>query len=339
MAKAVKTEILTGVVGYGGAFNMGMHHLNSQKATKGLKPVAVCDADPARAQQAKEDWPDLEVYTDLKELLKKSPVEMLTMITPHNTHAPLAIQCMNAGRHAITEKPMAISVKECDRMIAASKKNKVMLSVYHNRHWDANIIGLTRAAHRGGIGDVFRVDAAAAGYGKPRDDWWRSNKAVSGGYMYDWGAHFVEWLLQIMNAPMSDIAGYFQDRVWSHVTNEDEGVAVVRFKNGSSCRLEMSSIAATGLPYSFRILGTKGSVVTSDGGCVVTKIDKKGERTEKYVEYPKGQHSKFYRNIRDHLLKGSDLIITPEWARRVIQVIEYSELSHKKGKSVPAKYE
>jgi len=338
MAKELKKEVLVGVIGYGGAFNMGLHHMNAMKAQKGLVPCAICDIDPARAEQASKDFPGLETYTDVKEMLKQSAVELLVVITPHNTHAPLAVQCLNAGRHVITEKPMAVTVAECDRMIAAAKKNKRMLSVYHNRHWDANIVGLTGAIKKGLIGDVFRCEAATAGYGKP-GPWWRSFKEASGGYMYDWGAHFTEWLLQIMDAPMADIAGYMQKRVWHHVTNEDEGIAVVRFKNGAVARLEMSSIAAAGVPHSFRILGTKGAITAAGEGYTVIKISKTGKRTEKTYAYPKGQHHKYYQNIRDHLLKGTDLIITAELGRRVIQVINYAEISHNKGRSVPAKYE
>jgi predicted dehydrogenase len=337
-SKSGKKQVLTGVIGYGGAFNMGMHHLNSMKAHKGLAPCAICDVDPARAEQAKKDFPDLEVYTDVKELLAKSPVELLVVITPHNTHAPLAIQCLNAGRHVITEKPMACTVDECDKMIAAAQKNKRMLSVYHNRHWDANIVGLTKAVKKGLIGDVFRLEAVSAGYGKPKGDWWRSFKEPSGGFMFDWGAHFAEWLLQIMDAPMADISGYLQKRVWDHVTNEDEGVAVIRFKNGSVARLEMSSIAAAGVPHLFRILGTKGAILGAGDTYTVIQI-KDGRRTEMTEPYPKGEHHKYYQNIRDHLLKGTDLIITAELGRRVIQILNYTEISHKKGRSVPVKYE
>ena len=338
MSKQAKKKVLTGVIGYGGAFNMGMHHLNGMKAAKGLVPHAICDVDPARVEQGAKDFPGIETYTDVKEMLKKSDVELLTVITPHNTHEPLAVQCLNAGRHVVVEKPMAITVKECDRMIAAATKNKKMLSVYHNRHWDSNILGLTRAVRRGAIGEVFRIEAAQGGYGKPREDWWRSYKDISGGFMYDWGAHFVEWMLQLADAPMLDVSGYLQKRVWDKVTNEDEGVAMIRFEGGLVARLEMSSIAAVGASHQFRILGTKGAIVTEGDGYTVHKISKTGKRTEKACKFPAGEHGKYYGNIRDHLLKGTDLIITAELGRRVIQVVDLAEQSHKKGRSVAAKY-
>lgn len=336
-SKPRKRQVLTGVIGYGGSFNMGMHHLNAMKAAKGLVPHAICDLDAARADQARKDFPDLQVYTSVSEMLKKSDVELLTVITPHCTHAPLAIQCLNAGRHVITEKPFAISVKECDAMIAAAKKDRRMLTTFHNRHWDHNVLGLTRAIRKGVIGEVFRLEAVSAGYGRP-GNWWRSNKKISGGFMFDWGAHFVEWILQIMDQPIADIAGYFQKRVWHHVTNEDEGIAVVRFRNGAVARLEMSSIAAAGSSDMFRILGTEGAITANWEAFTVHKPGKDGKLRQKVCKYPKGEHHKFYENIRDHLLDGEKLIITAAWARRVIQVLDYAGISHQRGHSVRARY-
>ena len=128
-------------------------------------------------------------------MLRKSDVELLVVILPHNVHAEVAVKCLKAGRHVVVEKPFAITVKECDAMIAAAKKSKVLLSTYHNRHWDSNI--LTIMKHLPKIGRPFRWESHAGGYGEP-GEWWRSYKKFSGGIIYDWGAHFTEWMLQVM---------------------------------------------------------------------------------------------------------------------------------------------
>jgi scyllo-inositol 2-dehydrogenase (NADP+) len=96
------SEIKVGVVGYGGAFNMGRGHLNQMKAA-GMSPVAVAEVDPTRLEAAKVDFPGIETYKSVTEMLKKSSVDLVVLITPHNTHAPLAIQCLKAGRHVVCE--------------------------------------------------------------------------------------------------------------------------------------------------------------------------------------------------------------------------------------------
>src|SRR5258707_759444 len=118
---AKSETIRCGVIGYGGAFNMGKAHLGWMKAA-GMDPVAACDMDSKRAAVAKEDYPDIRTFTDVAKLLKEGEVDLITIITPHNTHAPLALQCLEAGKHVITEKPFCLTVAEATAMIDAAKK-------------------------------------------------------------------------------------------------------------------------------------------------------------------------------------------------------------------------
>ena len=132
-------DIKVGVIGYGGAFNMGRGHLNEMKRA-GMTPAAVAEIDPKRLEVAAQEFPGIETYTSVTAMLKKSDVHLLAIITPHNTHAELTIQCLTAGRHVVCEKPMAVTTRECTAMIKAAQKNNVFLSVYHNRHWDGGIL-------------------------------------------------------------------------------------------------------------------------------------------------------------------------------------------------------
>jgi len=129
------SDIRVGIIGYGGAFNMGRGHLKEMEQA-GMTPVAVCEVDAERLKVAETDFPGIETYSTVAEMLRKSDVNLVTIITPHNTHAKLALQCLKAGRHVVCEKPLAITTAECDAMIAAAKKSGVVLSTYHNRHWD-----------------------------------------------------------------------------------------------------------------------------------------------------------------------------------------------------------
>lgn len=133
-------DIKVGVIGYGGAFNMGKQHLKEMERA-GMKPFAVCEIDKSRLAVAEKDFPGIETYTDVGTMLKKSKVNLVVIITPHNTHAKLALKCLKAGKHVVVEKPLAITTAECDAMIAAAKKSGVVLSTYHNRHWDSIILG------------------------------------------------------------------------------------------------------------------------------------------------------------------------------------------------------
>ncbi len=221
------SEIKVGVVGYGGAFNMGRAHLN-EMTRAGMTPVAVAELDAERLEVAKADFPSIQTFPSLPAMLKGSDVNLISIITPHNTHAKLAIQALKAGRHVVCEKPFAITTAECDAMIAAAKKSGLVVSTYHNRHWDGCILAATKQVKSGLIGEVHRVEAQMGGYGKP-GDWWRSSKSISGGIMYDWGVHLLEYSLQILDSDIAEVSGFAKSGFWAKQskwkedTNEDEG--------------------------------------------------------------------------------------------------------------------
>jgi scyllo-inositol 2-dehydrogenase (NADP+) len=325
------------VIGYGGAFNMGKGHLNWMNAAPGLQGVAACDLDPARMEAAKADFPDIQTYTSVEELLANPEIDLVTLITPHNTHAPLAIQCSEAGKHVITEKPMCITLDEADAMIAAGRKAGKMVSVFHNRRWDGDHLALEEVIDKGLIGEVFRIEANAGGWGHP-GHWWRSVKEISGGHFYDWGAHFLYWMLNLVkDKKLATVDGYFQKRVWMDVTNEDEVQALIRFDDGAVGAIQMSSIAKVGLPR-WRILGTKGAIEDHGGGKfkLVTEVD--GMKAEAEVQYKETDWAAYYRNIAEHLLHGAPLEVTAEKARRVIQIIDLAERSSNERRTMECPY-
>ncbi|MBA4389042.1 MAG: gfo/Idh/MocA family oxidoreductase, partial [Verrucomicrobia bacterium] len=308
----------------------------------GMTPAAVAELDAKRLEVAKKDFPGIATFTSVADMLKGSDVNLLAIITPHNTHAGIAIQCLNAGRHVVCEKPLAITTGECDGMIAAAKKNNVVLSTYHNRHWDGHILEAMKHIRAGEIGDVVRVDIQMAGYGKP-GDWWRSSKTISGGILYDWGVHLLEYTLQIVDSEIEEVSGYSWSGVWADQTkwkkdtNEDDGYLVVRFSSGAWATVSISSIDSRPNQPWFKITGTKGAYVMNwKEGEIVTHDGDKTITTR--VPNPAGEGWRLYQNMADHLTKGAKLIITPEWARRPIHILDLACQSARKGTALKAKY-
>lgn len=337
------SEIKVGVVGYGGAFNMGRSHLNQMKAA-GMSPIAVTEVDPTRLEAAKVDFPGIETYKSVTEMLKKSSVDLVVLITPHNTHAPLAIQCLKAGRHVVCEKPLAITTEEVNAMIAAAKKSGVMLSTYHNRHWDGCILEAVKLIKKEKvIGDIVRIECHMGGYGKP-GDWWRTSRRISGGILYDWGVHLLEYSLQLIDAPITEVSGFSHHghwaahTIWKDDSNEDEGFAVVRFKSGQWLTLCISNIDSKQKEGWLEITGTKGTYVM-EGGDAKTFVHGADRRiTTTRFPNPPGQEHRYYENVRDHLVKGKALVITPEWSRRPIHILDLAVRSAKLGKTLPARH-
>ncbi len=334
------SDIKVGVIGYGGAFNMGRAHLN-EMAGAGMTPVAVAEVDPARLTVATADFPGIQTYTSTAAMLKRSDVNLLAIITPHNTHARLALQCLKAGRHVVCEKPLAVTTAECDAMIAAAKKSRVVLSTYHNRHWDGHILEAVKRIGTGVLGDLVRVECRMGGYSKP-GDWWRTSKSISGGILYDWGVHLLEYALQIIGSDMVEVSGFahkgFWKTPWEKDTNEDEATAVVRFKSGCMLTLRISSIEANPKPGIVEFVGTRGTYVMDFGGFDLITHSKTGETMITRGRNPGSEGWKLYQNIADHLTTGAKLVITPEWARRPIHILDLANTSARTGRAIKTKY-
>ncbi|MFA5206013.1 MAG: Gfo/Idh/MocA family oxidoreductase [Lentisphaeria bacterium] len=336
------SEIKVGVIGYGGAFNMGRAHLNEMKQA-GMTPVAVAEIDPARLQVAQADFPGIETYATVDAMLKQSKVNLVAIITPHNTHAALAIQCLKAGRHVVCEKPLAITTDECDAMIAAAKKSGVLISTYHNRHWDGWILRAMELLKTGVIGEVHRVEAHMGNWSKP-GDWWRSSRSVSGGILYDWGVHLLEYGLQLLGkSEIAEVSGYAKSGFWAPQTKwkkdgiEDEGFAVVRFRDGKWLSLLISQLESNPRRGLVEATGTLGSMVLNWDSVEVVTHDGERTVTTRYPNLPT-EGWKLYQNIADHLVKGTRLIITGEWSRRPIHILDLAVRSAREGRALPAKY-
>lgn len=345
MAKfASAKDIKVGVVGYGAAFNMGFHHLTEMKRA-GMTPVAMADIDPSRLPAAKKDFPEIRTYSTLAEMLRKSDVNLVAIITPHDSHARLAIQALNAGRHVVCEKPFAISTAQCDAMIAAAKKKNLIISTYHNRHWDGTILQALKDIGEGKIGEIFRVEAHMSGYCKP-GNWWRGSKTISGGIMFDWGVHLLEYSLQVLGpeAKIAEVSGYAHNGFWGPRTKwkkdciEDEGFAVVRFKGGQYLTLLMSTLDSDPKKGWVEFFGTKGAYVMDwHHNELITRLC--DTSTVKRINNPPSEGWRFYQNIADHLVKGEKLVITGQWARRPIHILDLADQSARLGRPVKAKYE
>lgn len=327
--------IKAAVIGYGGAFNMGKAHADWMKAA-GIETIAACDIDPARLEAAKKEIPGVQTYADYKELLENPEIDLCVNILPHNLHGSVCVDCSNAGKHVVVEKPMCITVAEADAMIDAAKKNDKMLSVFHNRRWDADFLTIKKTIDEGLIGEVFHIEASIGGYAKP-GTWWRSSKEISGGALYDWGAHFLDWILNLVPSEVVGVTGFFKTGFWPGVTNEDHTQAIVRFANGCMADLQVSSLNSAPKPK-WRILGTKGSIVGDWGDSITVNVEHNGYIATFQRRNEPSDWAKYYKNIYEHLTAGVELAVKPEESRRTIAIIEAAERSSKSGKTETPAY-
>ena len=314
---------------------MGKGHAGWIDATPGMRTVAVCDADPKRVEAAKTEVPDLNGYfTSVDDMLAMEGLDLVVNILPQHARSDDS-QVPGRRQHVVLEKPFCITIDEADAMIDKAHGKGLMLSLFHSRRWDGDYLTIKDIMARGLIGDIFHMEGSAESYGHPGFSW-RSSKEISGGIMYDWGAHFIDWILNLIpGARVTQVTGDFQKRVWDAVTNEDHGQAWIRFDNGVTAEYMVSSMAAISRPK-WRILGTKGAIRIDWTGDMELVSLASGVRQDSKVKVtlPGYGCTDYYRNVADHLLMGEELQVTPEQARRVIGVIDAAQRSSALGTSV-----
>ena len=329
-----KQKLKVAVCGYGGAFNMGRAHARELESTGRAKLVAGCDVDRERVKAAESDFPGVATFTGLSSLLKRSDAELVVIITPHNTHAKLTLAALKSGRHVVVEKPMCLTSAEGRSMVRAAKAGGVMLSCYHNRRWDPDYLTIKKLVAQGAVGEVYDVRCHMARFGM-KTDWWRANKRISGGCLYDWGAHMVDWVLGLVPSKIASVTGFSQKRRWPESTNEDEARVLIRFANGVTGDVMVSHLRQTADSPKWEVCGTKGSLRCGwRSSAVEVCTQRKGRTVVEYVPMERQDWAAYYANVVRHVLDGEELVVKGEQAARVIAVIEAQGKSARSGRAV-----
>jgi predicted dehydrogenase len=179
-----------GVVGYGtGGRNF---HAPYVEAADGIVLAGVVARSPERRREVEHDWPDVPIHATLAELIA-SGVDAVIITTPPATRRELVLAALAARVHVVADKPLAPTADDARALAAAAQEADRMLSVYHNRRWDADIRTLAAVAGSGRLGQVWRVHSRF-----DADDVATLEGGPAGGLLRDIGSHLVDqalWLL------------------------------------------------------------------------------------------------------------------------------------------------
>ena len=316
-----------GLVGYGAQFSMGKHHAGQIAATDGLELRGVYDLEPERREAAREEQPSANVYESYEELLNDTKIDLVVLVTPHNTHAPLSIQASKAGKHVMTEKVMCLSTKEADQMLAAAKAAGKALTVYQNRRWDGDFLTVKKLLAEGKLGKVFQIESSVNGWWFPGG--WRGVKACGGGMLYDWGAHLTDQLVQLMLPARPKTVFATSHKGVHDVDIETQTTAAIVFDNGVSAQIDVGCMSYITRPR-WLIRGDKASLLMPDWETAKLK----NESGEIDIPVEKSRWEDIYENLSAHLNRGEQLAVRPEEVRIAMSIIDAAFESAASGKSV-----
>lgn len=174
-----------------GAGRISAVHHGYAKNIPTARVVGVCDADRDRAEEFARERKIPQFYDDIEELLRKEQPNIVHICTPPATHATLAIAAMEGGANVLVEKPMAMSVEDCDRMIATAERYGRRICVDHNRLFDPVILKARNLVDSGALGEIVSVEALQGvnpveGGGTPQGHWSVSDPFAP---LYNLGPH------------------------------------------------------------------------------------------------------------------------------------------------------
>jgi predicted dehydrogenase len=233
----------------------------------------------------------------------------------------------------------------------------VHLSCHQNRRWDVDYLAIKQALAEGLIGELFHLEMFVGGFNHPCG-YWHSHDAISGGTAYDWGAHYLDWVVSLIPQEILAVISTRQNRVWHDVTNADQERIQIRFAGGQEAEFIHSDIAAA-LKPKWYLLGTEGAIVGHWRDVSTYEIDPvlyyhqhtipatemapdltvhrrhhSGQIVAQKLALPPREHYLFYRNLADHLLSGEPIVAPLEDSVKVVAILEAASRSAAKGGTV-----
>ncbi len=232
--------------------------------------VAVCGRNAERTAAFANEY-GVQAHTDLQAMLRDADVQMLIVCTPHPQHAAQAIIAAEAGVHVLVEKPMAITVADCDNMIAAARDADVKLGVISQRRLYPAVQRVRAAIDSGKIGQPILGTLTLLGWRGPEyyamDAWRGTHDGEGGGVLVNQAVHQLD-LFQWLMGPIAEVSAYVANLNHPMIEVEDTAVAVVKFRSGALGAIVASNSQNPGLYGNIHIHGSNGSTVgvQTDGG-------------------------------------------------------------------------
>lgn len=331
--------IKTAIVGYGG---MGMFHASQIQQIKSLAVVGTYDINPERLIIAEEHG--YKSYSTLEECLSDDNIELVIISTPNNSHKPIAITALTAGKHVICEKPAMMSADELQEVLEVANKHHKIFTVHQNRRWDKDFCIVKEALDKNLIGKPFYIETRVQGSrGIPGD--WRCVKEAGGGMLFDWGVHLIDQILCLVDSHVTEIYAHLLSVKFQGV--DDNFKILLKFENNLSVLIEVDTYCFIPLPR-WHISTDSGSLIINDWDCngKIIKANLVEFKWEEGIVYTSAGPTKtmaprpvetidelplpecnpdckdYYDNVAAAIAGETEIIVTQEQAMRVMRIID-----------------
>lgn len=249
-----------GIIGCG-AF--GEQHIVGMQRLQNVELLAICDTNMERCQALAEKYNITYAYQDYKELLQNEEIEAVTIVTPDQTHAKISVAAMEAGKHVLCEKPMALEIDECCEMINVADKTGKKLMIGQICRFTPGFMEAKRLVEAGAIGDLFFVESEYAhdySYMKGPDNWRikPERHPIIGG-----ACHAIDLLRWIAGDPQETTA-YSNHKMLPGWPVDDCTIAIFKFPNNVLGKVFCSIGCKREYTMRTVLYGTKGTITVNN---------------------------------------------------------------------------
>jgi scyllo-inositol 2-dehydrogenase (NADP+) len=347
----VSKPLRVGLIGFGLAGQA--FHAPVIRSVAGMQLACVLERHGALAQQK---YSDVRVARTLDELLQDEQIRLCVVATPNSSHFELARLCLLAGRDVVVDKPLTVTSREAADLIELADQRQRLLSVYHNRRWDGDFLTVRKLVESGTLGRVVECDLHYDRF-RPqlKPNAWRERDEPGSGMVFDLGPHLLDQAFVLFGAPEAITASVSCQRDGAKV---DDAFDLRLDYPRLHVVLHASMLACAPGPR-FLLHGTLGSFgkygsdpqeaalrrgeVPGGTGWGVEPEEQWGtlylanedSPVTRRVRTEVGDYRGFYENIRDTIVKGAPLMVTPREALRTVRALELAHQSNRERRTVP----
>lgn len=250
-------KVKIGVIGLGGVAQLV--HLPNLSKMQNVELVAVAEVNKNRLHTIADKFGVKNKYTDYKDLLVKSDINAVIVTTPTSSHTEIAIDCLNAGKDVLVEKPLAKTYIEAKKIAETAKKNKRILMVGMNLRYRPDTMVLRSFINSGEIGEPFYIKCGWIRKQSSSEKWFTKKEESGGGVIIDLGIHILDlalWLLDYPSITSVSTQNYYHNTK----SVEDTSINFIKCSNSAVINMEVSwSLPVEKDHFYAEVYGTKGS--------------------------------------------------------------------------------
>lgn len=248
-------KVKVGIIGTGSISNL---HMSGYALLENVEVVAACDINEERVKEFAQKYNIPYTFTDYNEMLKMEELDAVSVTAWNNIHAPASIAALNAGKHVLCEKPLALNAEQASEMVEASHKSGKILMVGFCRRFGDNAKALKELINNGDLGNIYYAKTGCLRrWGNP-GGWFSDKKKSGGGPVIDLGVHMIDLILYLSGKPKAVSVtastfnrlgmkpevkgiGKYNSADYSEYNDvEDCATAIIKFDNGMTLFFETS---------------------------------------------------------------------------------------------------